>query len=202
MKPIRVALIPAHCPEEILIDLVHELFLREFFILVVNDGSGAAYDPIFEEVSHDAVVLTQPDAQGRGAAFRLGLSYLQEHFPFAYTLVMMDDDGKYRLNDAEHMCRIAEKNRGTLVLGAREPKGTSLYKRVGTKMASILFRLTTGASVSDTGTSLRAFSGDLTVQLLTLSGEREKYEKQMLRYCARRRIPFAEVRVKVNRPVL
>ena len=196
MKPIRVALIPAHCPGEILIDLVQELSLRDFFIVVVNDGSGSEYEPLFAEVSLCAVVLTHHEQQGRGAAIRTALTYLRQHFPFHYTIVTMDADGKYRLGDAEHVCRIAEENRGALVLGARVQKGQPLRTRLSSRLSSIWFKLTTGAKIGDTTTGLRAFSDELIPQLLELGGGQDGYERRVLTYCARKHIPLAEIKVR------
>ena len=196
MKPIRVALIPAHCPGEILTDLVQELSMRDFFIVVVNDGSGSEYEPLFNDVSLCAVVLTHHEAQGRGASIRTALTYLRQHFPFHYTIVTMDADGKYRLGDAEHICRIAEENRGAFVLGARIQKGQPLRTRLSCRLSSFWFKLTTGASVGDTTTGLRAFSDELVPQLLELGGEQNQYEKRVLTYCARKHIPLAEVKVR------
>lgn len=197
MKPIRVALIPAYQPDELMLELLRELSLREFFIIVVNDGSGHEFEPTFEEASRCAVILTHPENRGKGAAIRTGLQYLKDHFPFPYTVVTVDADGQHRVTDAEHVCRIAEAHPDSLVLGVRDFKGkVPLRSRFGNRLTSIVFKLSTGVSCRDTQTGLRAFSGGLTDQMLQVGGDRYEYEMNVLSYCARQNIPMEQVGIK------
>lgn len=197
MKPVRVALIPAYQPDELLCDLLHELALRDFFLIVVNDGSGAEYEPIFEEASRSAVILTHHENRGKGAALRTGLQYLKDNFPFHYTVVTMDADGQHRICDAEHICRAAEEHPDALILGCRDFKGKVPFRsRFGNRMTSILFKLTSGRYVSDTQTGLRAFSDALTPVMLSISGDRYEYEMNVLSHFARAKMPMHEVRIR------
>ena len=194
MKPIRVALIPAYCPDEILCDLLHELSLREFFIIVVNDGSSQEFTPVFEEASRSAVILTHHDHLGKGAALRTGLAYLQEHFPFHYTVVTLDPDGNDRLSDAERLCRTVEAQPDALVLGCRDLKQKIPFAtRFQNRVSSLLFRLTSGKYIKDTRTGLRAFSDRLTPEMLTIPGEQDGYELKVLKHFARTHNPILEI---------
>ena len=147
MKPIRVALIPSYQPDDLLTALVKELSLRGFFLIVIDDGSGADYAPILSEISGNAVVLTHDESLGRETALQTGMTYLKDHFPFPYTIVTIDGDGKHRICDAEHLCMVAEEHRDALVMGARIfPKKTPLRIRFSNRMHCLGFRLTTGVS--------------------------------------------------------
>ncbi len=50
-------ILPAYQPDETLIRLVKRLWVRGYSIVVVDDGSGEAYERIFEAVKNKAVVL-------------------------------------------------------------------------------------------------------------------------------------------------
>ena len=45
-----VVLIPSYEPDELLINTINELLENDFSILLVNDGSGKEFDPIFNQV--------------------------------------------------------------------------------------------------------------------------------------------------------
>ena len=197
MKPIRVALIPAYQPDETLLALVRELSLRDFFLIVVNDGSGAAYEQIFDEVSRSAVILHHHEQQGKSASLHTGLSYLREHFPFHYTAVTLDADGRHRICDAEHLCRVAEENRDALIWGIRVFKRkTPLSVRLGNRFQCLAVKLTTGISVRDTGSGLCAFSDLLTAKMLEMKQSSGDFERQLLRCCGRSHIPVPQVKVR------
>ena len=76
-------LIPAYRPDGKLLHLLESLHtagLRK--ILVVNDGSGDAYEAVFEAIrerwSHIAI-LPHDANLGKGAALKTGFRYLLEH---------------------------------------------------------------------------------------------------------------------------
>lgn len=197
VKPIRVALIPAHQPDETLLALVRELSLRDFFLIVVNDGSDADCEPLFAEVERSAVVLSHHEPQGRGAALRTGLDYLRAHFPFHYTAVTIDANGRHRICDAEHLCRVAEENRDALVWGARMfGRKTPLKVRLGNSLQCLAVRLSTGISVRDTGSGLCAFSDSLTAKMLEASTDKGDFDREILRCCARSHFPVPQVKVR------
>ena len=53
----KIALIPAYMPDEALVEISTELKEREFSVIVIDDGSGADFDDIFERASKYAKVL-------------------------------------------------------------------------------------------------------------------------------------------------
>lgn len=197
MKPIRVALIPAYQPDETLLALVHALSLRDFFLIVINDGSGADYEALFSEVSRSAVILHHHEQQGKAACLCTGLAYLREHFPFHYTAVTLDCDGRHRICDAEHLCSVAEENRDALVWGTRVfQRKTPLKVKLGNKLDCLAAKLTTGVSVRDTGSGLCAFSDLLTAKMLEASAGKGNFERAVLRCCKRAHFPVPQVKVR------
>ena len=68
MKPTRIALIPAYEPDEGLIALAKTMTERGFLAIIIDDGSGMAYQPIFEAAGKVATVLSHERNRGKGAA--------------------------------------------------------------------------------------------------------------------------------------
>ena len=69
-------LIPAYKPDHLLIELLQKLKAEGFDIVVVNDGSGEEFAPVFEKAKEYAVVLEQHPNRGKGAALRFGFTYV------------------------------------------------------------------------------------------------------------------------------
>ena len=72
-------LIPAYRPDHLLIELLKKLKEKSFDIIVVNDGSGDEYEPVFKEAEQYAYILKQNINRGKGAALRFGFSYVNLH---------------------------------------------------------------------------------------------------------------------------
>lgn len=208
-----IALIPAYEPGEKLVSLVHDLRDRDLDIVVVDDGSGMAYKDIFEEVSHDAVVLTHPVNRGKGAALRTGLSYILSYMAYdevARTpsgvrelsgrdavIVTVDADGQHLPDDVLRVARIAGSRRDALVLGSRAlEEDVPARSRFGNSVTRHVYSAVTGVRIHDTQTGLRAFSRDLIPELLEIEGDRYEYEINMLLTLAAEGYTIIEERIE------
>ena len=213
MRNRYIALIPAYEPGEKLISLVHDLRDRDLDIVVVDDGSGMAYKDIFEEVSHDAVVLTHPVNRGKGAALRTGLSYILSYMAYdevARTpsgvrelsgrdavIVTVDADGQHLPDDVLRVARIAGSRRDALVLGSRAlEEDVPARSRFGNSVTRHVYSAVTGVRIHDTQTGLRAFSRDLIPELLEIEGDRYEYEINMLLTLAAEGYTIIEERIE------
>jgi len=213
MRNRYIALIPAYEPGEKLISLVHDLRDRDLDIVVVDDGSGMAYKDIFEEVSHDAVVLTHPVNRGKGAALRTGLSYILSYMAYdevARTpsgvrelsgrdavIVTVDADGQHLPDDVLRVARIAGSRRDALVLGSRAlEEDVPARSRFGNIVTRQVYSAVTGVRIHDTQTGLRAFSRDLIPELLEIEGDRYEYEINMLLTLAAEGYTIIEERIE------
>lgn len=197
MNSKKIALIPAYEPDGLLIYLTGDLTKAGFEIVVVDDGSGPDYGNVFAAASRNATVLTHPVNQGKGHALKTGLSYIREHFGSNCVIVTVDADGQHKVSDALKLCEIAEMHRDTLVLGSRKLRGDiPLRSRFGNTVTRLIYRLTTGVSVYDTQTGLRAFHASLVPQLLEIQGERYEYEMNMILEFAREGVPIREEEIE------
>lgn len=189
----RIVLIPAYMPDEKLLGVVDELADKGFEIVVVNDGSGSAYDGLFELVKEKAAVLDHPQNRGKGAALKTGLKFISENYEAPYIVATADADGQHKTEDIAATADEAAVSRSSLVLGSRSfDKDVPLRSRFGNTVTRGVFRLCSGVKVYDTQTGLRAFSDKLIELMLHIGGERYEYEMNVLMELSKRRVPIRE----------
>jgi putative flippase GtrA len=193
-----IVLVPAYEPDARLLALLDALRTAapDAHLLVVDDGSGPAFAPVFDAARQcGCVVLTHPVNRGKGAALRTGFRYAVDHHP-GEDVVCADSDGQHSPGD---VLRVATRVRdgGKLVLGVRAFTGAvPLRSRFGNAVTRTLFRLATGQDVRDTQTGLRAYAAPLLTWLLTVPGDRFEYELNVLLQAVRRRLPIDEIGIE------
>ena len=192
----RIALIPAFEPDECLPELLQELCKVGFTLVVVDDGSGEKSRRLFAQAAQIATVLTHETNKGKGQALKTGFSHIQAHFPAGAVVVTLDADGQHSVPDAVRCAEAAERVPDSLVLGCRAFRdGVPLRSRFGNTVTRMVYRISTGVSVRDTQTGLRAFSVSLIPFFLTIEGERYEYEMNVLLACPKRHLKIQEVEI-------
>ena len=73
-----IVIIPAYEPEEKLITLTQQLIAKDLAVVVVDDGSGEKYLPIFNQLT-GATVLTHPENKGKGEGLKTAYRYIKKH---------------------------------------------------------------------------------------------------------------------------
>lgn len=188
------ALIPAYQPDEKLITLLEELSAKtDYFILVVNDGSRAECAPIFEQAKKYSEVIAHEVNRGKGAALKTGIKYILENTD-CDGVVTLDADGQHTVSDTQRTVGALIENPDSFIVGGRLFSGKVPWKsRAGNGITRWVFKVSTGVSVHDTQTGLRAFSRKLMVDLCNLVGDRYEYEMNVLLECTARSIPIVEI---------
>lgn len=211
-----IILIPAYKPDQSLLRLAHALKTQDpgAEILVIDDGSGSTYAPIFTELRLDgATVHTHPVNRGKGAALRTGIEWARANRP-GEILVTADADGQHLPQDIFRVGvraeSLAASGQRAIVLGVRtlpDPdageEGTKvpLRSRVGNSATVGFFALATGKHVADTQTGLRAFTPQILDWLLQIPGDKYEYEFSMLLRATRAEVELVQVPiVKVYEP--
>ncbi|MFT4217217.1 MAG: GtrA family protein [Micropruina sp.] len=176
-----VVLIPAYEPDHRLIDLLRELAesAPELDVVVVNDGSGPLYAPVFAAAAAlGADVIGFAVNRGKGAALKYGFAHVADRYP-GHDVVCADSDGQHRVRDILRVGRAVRP--GALVLGVRAFGGrVPVRSRVGNVFTRWVFRAVTGVSVSDTQTGLRGYPASAVDWLCGVPGERFEYELNLL----------------------
>lgn len=193
----RLALIPSYEPDEKLVQVATDLHSRGFKVVVVNDGSGAEYDSLFERVSRFSALISYGENHGKGYALKRGLEYIQENYSDSSVVVTVDGDGQHGIDDVCACADKAEKKPRTLVLGCRSFDGDiPLKSKLGNKFTRLVYKLFCGLTVSDTQTGLRAFTVELIPFLLSIDGTRYEYEMNVLLECSKKGIEIREIPIK------
>ena len=138
----RYVVIPAYQPDERLVTLVrtlHRESRNRLEIVVVDDGSDASCQRIFEALGGDAIVLQHPENRGKGAALKTGFSYIREQ-RIRGVVVTADADGQHTPEDILRLEYYVEKYPKEMALGKRTFKGNIPWKsRVGNRLTRKLF---------------------------------------------------------------
>ena len=209
-----IILIPAYKPDQSLVRLARALRKQDpaAEILVIDDGSGSAYAPIFTELRIDGVtVQTHPANRGKGAALRTGIAWAKANRP-GEVIVTADADGQHLPRDIFRVGvrteTAAAAGQRSIILGVRtkpDPnageEGTKvpLRSKIGNSATVGFFALATGARMADTQTGLRGFTPQTLDWLLQIPGD--KYEFSMLLRATRADVDLVQVPiVKVYEP--
>lgn len=182
-----IVLIPAYEPDARLVTLVTDLGQADpgTHIIVVDDGSGAASNPVFDAVrALGAEVIGHPANQGKGYSLKVGFRHILTRYPGA-DVVSADSDGQHRVRDILRVAARVEQHAGRpgapLVLGGRRFTGqVPLRSRLGNTLARQAFRFTTAQSIHDTQTGLRGYPAALLEGLIGVEGDRFEYELNTL----------------------
>ena len=176
-----VVLIPAYQPDRKLLALLRELaaVAPELDVVVVDDGSGPLYAPIFSDAATlGADVIGFAANRGKGAALKHGFAHIAAHYP-GQDVVCADSDGQHRVRDILRVGRAVRP--GAMVLGARAFSGRVPARSiVGNTITRWAFRAATGVGVSDTQTGLRGYPAGALDWLVGVRGDRFEYELNLL----------------------
>ncbi|MCM1124017.1 MAG: bifunctional glycosyltransferase family 2/GtrA family protein [Eubacterium sp.] len=194
-------IIPAYEPDDKLITLLKALKQAGIqHVVVVDDGSGGQYAPLFAQAEEidNCTVLYHAVNLGKGRALKTAFNHCLRVFGQAPGCVTADSDGQHTPSDIlACMCKLSE-NPKTLILGCRDFDAPSVPARsaFGNKCTRKVFQYLLGLSVSDTQTGLRAIPAFFMRELMQVKGERFEYETNMLIETKNLNISIIEVPVE------
>lgn len=203
--PVAV-LIPAYRPNRTLPDVVSGLVRRGVaHIIVVDDGSGPAFGPVFEEVARIPVaqgqsiqVLRHAVNLGKGAALKTAFNHVLASQPDMIGVVTADADGQHEPDDIVRVCRRFTESPGALVLGSRAFAGPEaagkipLRSRFGNNLTRRVMKLVLGQKLTDTQTGLRAIPRAMLPRLMKVPANGYEFELEMLIDAKHQAVPVIE----------
>ena len=175
-------LIPAYQPDGNMIDLIKELKNAcDYSIVVVDDGSDPACDPVFTEAEALGCVLLRHESnRGKGAALKTGIAYLLDGREMEGA-VTADCDGQHSVTDIWSIEPPILDYPDKIILGIREFAGKMpLRSLMGNTLTRAAYRIASGQNIRDTQTGLRGMSATMFQWLVDLKGDRYDYEMNML----------------------
>ena len=196
-----VILIPSLEPDDRLPAYVARLHEQGFErIVIVDDGSSAAYQPIFTRLSQmdGCTVLHHEVNRGKGCALKTGYTYIKEHLPDVTGVITADADGQHTVEDCLQLAHALREEKKALYLGSRDFNLPNIppKSRFGNKTTSGVFWALYGQWLPDTQTGLRAFRREELDFMIDVPGERFEYEMQVLITCARADIPMIPITIE------
>ena len=188
-------LIPAYQPDDRLPPYVEALKAAGVGkIVVVDDGSGEKFQPLFRSIPQDEVthVISYTPNGGKGHAMREGMRYLLDNCPEQRFIITADSDGQHTVRDVLRMIESLSENHEGLLLGSRDfsQENVPFKSRNGNRITSAVFKLLYVVWVSYTQTGLRGFEHSLLPLMIGVKGERYEYEMNVLIECAQKSIPM------------
>ena len=194
-------IIPSYQPDEKLAKVVEGLIEKGFRdIVVVDDGGGEAYAPVFERVSGfpGVTLLTHPENRGKGCALKTAFDYCIKERPECSGVITVDGDNQHHADDIYACCEKLSEKPDRVILGTRNfsAKEVPFRSRFGNVLTKGVFRLVCGIKITDTQTGLRAIPAGLLPVMIEIEGSRYEYETNMLLELKARGIPFEEVTIR------
>lgn len=200
-KEEAIILIPSLEPDERLLAYINQL--QDYGIVkivIVDDGSGEAYQWIFDQLRENGcVVLRHAENQGKGAALKTGFQYIAQQYTEVSCVVTADSDGQHAAKDVYRLVEEAKQHPDALILGVRDfSEGETPPKSLlGNRVTSFIFKMLYSKKLSDTQTGLRAFGPQLLAFMQEIRGNRFEYELQMLISCIQSGIPIHTLPIQV-----
>ena len=196
--------IPSLQPNFSLLAYISELKELGFTkIVVVDDGSGAAFSSIFEQarLEHNCEVITHPVNLGKGAALKSAFARVSGA-PDLIGVVTADADGQHAASDvakvADALMESASAGRKILVLGTRTFGANAVpwKSRFGNTITSFLVKVLFGKFISDTQTGLRGIPASLLESQQSVKGDRFEFEMGALFKALADKVPIREVPIR------
>lgn len=195
--------IPSFEPKGTVVPLVKELADSHEFspLIVVDDGSGESYQPLFDELRkmQGVTVLSYPKNHGKGFALKLGFWEVSLHHLEVDYIMTADSDFQHLPADIVRLAEVAKQGKEALYLGSRNftLPGVPSHNKAGNNFSSFYFKIATKKKIGDTQTGLRAIPKSLFDLAENTDGDRYDYEMNFLLAAAKvetiREIPIETV---------
>jgi glycosyltransferase involved in cell wall biosynthesis len=192
--------LPSLKPTEKLLDTVAGLIEVGFTdIIIVNDGSPAEYDGIFEKAClyQEVTLLKHAVNMGKGVGLKTAFTYITENRRDIRGVVTADADGQHLPADILKCSQALLDGDDSVILGARDfsKNNVPIKSYLGNTLTAFVFRTGCGIKIHDTQTGLRVIPAVHLPFFLTIKGDRFEYETNMLLEMKAADIPFKEVRI-------
>lgn len=204
-------LIPAYKPTPAVVEVVEQLVALDAGrmiarYIVVNDGSGDAFDELFGRLAAIPLVsvIDHPRNRGKGAALKTGFDHVLSNLPQVAGVVTADADGQHVAKDVLAVSAALVARPTAVVLGVREfDPSTPLRSAFGNNLTRFVYRVFAGKRVSDTQTGLRGWPLKLCRRCLRVPLDGYDFELQALIISGREfeiiEVPISTIYIEGNK---
>lgn len=189
--------IPAFEPGSSLVDIVKHLSQYPFhLIIVIDDGSGAAFRTIFDQVKTiPAVTLLSHDVNcGKGAALKNAFRYIAEHDgQQTRYIITLDSDGQHGEKDILAIALRAKSEGDKVIMGVRAfADDVPLRSRFGNLLTRRVMRLVSNVDLTDTQTGLRCLPLQFAKATLAIEANRYEFELECILLAKSKKVPILQ----------
>ncbi len=195
-----IVVIPSLHPDNKLVTYVQDLINSGINkLIIIDDGSGEEYHPIFNKIKSDKVIILTHDVnKGKGAALKTAFNFLVNNLKDYEIIITADSDGQHSVTDVGKVAQSVNVKKESLVLGTRDfnQPHVPFKSRNGNKITTFVYKALYGKHVPDTQTGLRGFNRKYLKSMLQIKGERFEYEMNMLIYFSLNKYPLEYVNIE------
>lgn len=183
--------------KDVLLNLVHQLILMPYKIVIIDDGSDIPLKNILPE--YPVTIITHSINLGQGAAIQTGFEYaLSKNAEYVVTI---DADGQHLVNEIPLILNPLLLNEADVVLGSRFLAGSyhnaSLRKSFAFKIASVVNRIIIRNVISDTHNGFKGFNKHA-VSLIRITENRMSHATELILQVKKNKLRYVEVPVSVH----
>ena len=193
---------PTYNNERTIVDIIKRIHAFTHHIIVVNDGSTpetlAVINAAFVSEKLPEIVDYAPN-HGKGYALMRGFRRAAE-LGYRYA-VTIDSDGQHYPEDIPAVMDCFEKNRGALIIGARNLTADNMPSKssFANKFSNFWFHLQTGIPLEDTQSGFRLYPLE-SINLRWPITPRYEAELELLVFTAWRGVPVVSTPIRVYYP--
>jgi glycosyltransferase involved in cell wall biosynthesis len=199
MQPI-LFLFPSYQPTVLFCELLEQFRQMDPSpIVVVDDGSGPAYDELFQRAGRvpDTVVLKNAVNLGKGAALKHGINHILVNYPDCIGVVTADTDGQHATDDILKVAKELRSQPTKVIFGSRDFKQNVPFRsKVGNVISRYIYRFLIGLNLSDTQTGLRGIPRRLMELSLGIRSNRYEFETEQMIAAKAAGLQFREVPIR------
>ena len=191
-------IIPAYQPDEEMIGVIRELRQNGVSnIIVVDDGSGAAYTEFFQRAREEygCSLIHHAENLGKGRALKSAFNMILGSEDEILGCVTMDCRGSFFCSDILKVMDELAVHPTDLIMGKRVLDVSRMTKksRVGNKVLQLSFHYLVGILVTDVQSGLRGIPLSYMRKLMNVKGERYEFDTNMLINCKKCSVIVREV---------
>lgn len=188
--------VPAYKPDLRLVELLSALYgAWAGPVVVVDDGSGQRFSPLFDKCRElGAKVVSRDSRGGKGEALKSGFAEAAGLSPRPYGVVCADDDCRHLPRDVVSVSRALAENPDSLVLGCRDFSGQGIPRltRFANLCTCAAVRMFCGVAVHDTQSGLRGLPVEFALRMCEEERGGFEFEAAMLAEAERSGVAFVE----------
>ena len=191
-------IIPAYQPDGEMIGLIHQLRQNGVSnIIVVDDGSGAAYAELFQRAKEEygCSLIYHAENLGKGRALKSAFNMILGSGNDVLGCVTMDCRGSFSCADILKVMEELAAHPTELIMGKRVLDVTRMTKksRAGNKVLQLSFHYLVGILVTDVQSGLRGIPVSYMRKLMNVKGERYEFDTNMLINCKKCSVAVREI---------